>query len=76
MILPVGFGKIFKSIFSKNINLAGAPLGLQTSVGEVSFAMLIPVIGMILGFTHRRIYTIRKPREYVVTTAESNYKWN
>ena len=50
MILPVGFGKIFiESVLVKNINLAGAPLGLQTSVGEVSFAMLIPVIGMILG---------------------------
>ncbi|MDU5698542.1 MAG: Na+/H+ antiporter family protein [Haemophilus parainfluenzae] len=51
MILPVGFGKIFiESILVKNINLAGAPLGLQTSVGEVSFAMLIPVIGMIATF--------------------------
>ena len=49
MILPVGFGKIFiESVLVKNINLAGAPLGLQTSVGEVSFAMLIPVIGMMI----------------------------
>ena len=33
MILPVGFGKIFiESVLVKNINLAGASLGLQTSV--------------------------------------------
>ena len=71
MILPVGFGKIFiESVLVKNINLAGAPLGLQTSVGEVSFAMLIPVIGMILGLLTAVFVTYRKPREYVVTTAE------
>ena len=46
------------------------PLGLQTSVGEVSFAMLIPVIGMILGLLTAVFVTYRKPREYVVTTAE------
>ena len=71
MILPVGFGKIFiESVLVKNINLAGAPLGLQTSVGEVSFAMLIPVIGMILGLLTAVFITYRKPREYVLTTAE------
>ena len=71
MILPVGFGKIFiESVLVKNINLAGAPLGLQTSVGEVSFAMLIPVIGMILGLLTAVFVTYHKPREYVVTTAE------
>ena len=71
MILPVGFGKIFiESVLVKNINLAGAPLGLQTSVGEVSFAMLIPVIGMILGLLTAVFVTYRKPREYVVTKAE------
>ncbi len=71
MILPVGFGKIFiESVLVKNINLAGASLGLQTSVGEVSFAMLIPVIGMIFGLLTAVFVTYRKPREYVVTTAE------
>ena len=50
MLLPVGFGKIFiESILVKNINHVGAPLGLQTTVSEVSLAMMIPVIGMILG---------------------------
>ena len=39
-------------------------------IGEVSFAMLIPVIGMILGLLTAVFVTYRKPREYVVTTAE------
>ena len=50
MLLPVGFGKIFiESILVKNINEAGATLGLQTNVAQVSMGMLIPVMGMILG---------------------------
>ncbi|WP_295669044.1 Na+/H+ antiporter NhaC family protein [uncultured Haemophilus sp.] len=43
---------------------------LQTSVGEVSLAMLIPVSGMILGLLTAVFVTYRKPREYMVTTAE------
>ena len=71
MYLPVGFGKIFiESILVKNINEAGAALGLQTSVGEVSIAMTIPVIGMALGLLTAVFITYRKPREYIVHTAE------
>ena len=71
MLLPVGFGKIFiESILVKNINHVGAPLGLQTTVSEVSLAMMIPVIGMILGLLTAVFITYRKPREYAVTTAE------
>lgn len=76
MYLPVGFGKIFiESILVKNINEAGASLGLQTNVGEVSMAMTIPVIGMFLGLLTAVFITYRKPREYQVhieepTTAE------
>ena len=71
MLLPVGFGKIFiESILGKNINTVGGALGLQTSVGEVSLAMTIPVIGMILGLLTAIFITYRKPREYVVLTAE------
>ncbi|WP_109077595.1 Na+/H+ antiporter family protein [Aggregatibacter kilianii] len=71
MLLPVGFGKIFiESILVKNINTVGGPLGLQTTVGEVSLAMTIPVIGMILGLLTAVFITYRKPREYVVMTAE------
>ena len=71
MLLPVGFGKIFiESVLVKNINNVGASLGLQTTVGEVSFAMMIPVTGMILGLLTAVFITYRKPREYAVTTAE------
>ena len=71
MLLPVGFGKIFiESILVKNINHVGAPLGLQTTVSDVSLAMMIPVIGMILGLLTAVFITYRKPREYNVTTAE------
>ena len=71
MLLPVGFGKIFiESVLVKNINNVGASLGLQTTVGEVSLAMMIPVIGMILGLLTAVFITYRKPREYSVTTAE------
>ncbi|AEW76093.1 Na+/H+ antiporter NhaC [Aggregatibacter actinomycetemcomitans ANH9381] len=71
MLLPVGFGKIFiESILVKNINTVGNSLGLQTSVGEVSLAMTIPVIGMVLGLLTAVFITYRKPREYVVMSTE------
>ncbi|WP_386687224.1 Na+/H+ antiporter family protein [Lonepinella sp. MS14437] len=71
MLLPVGFGKIFiESILVKNINEVGANLGIHTSVAEVSMAMAIPVTGMILGLLFAIFVSYRKPREYVVTTAE------
>ncbi|OOF70611.1 Na+/H+ antiporter family protein [Rodentibacter caecimuris] len=73
MLLPVGFGKIFiESILVKNINQAGASLGLQTSVAEVSLAMLLPVTGMILGLLCAIFITYRKPREYISPNIESN----
>lgn len=69
MLLPVGFGKIFiESILVKNINQVGAGLGLQTNVAEVSLAMLIPVIGMVLGLLTAIFITYRKPREYAPST--------
>ena len=75
MLLPVGFGKIFiESVLVKNINNVGASLGLQTTVGEVSLAMIIPVMGMILGLLTAIFITYRKPREYVVATAEPTTK--
>lgn len=65
MWLPVGFGKIFiESILVKNINLAGAAVGLHTSVKEVSVAMLIPVLGMFLGLLVAVFISYRKPRHY------------
>ncbi|THA08825.1 Na+/H+ antiporter family protein, partial [Rodentibacter pneumotropicus] len=71
MLLPVGFGKIFiESILVKNINQAGANLGLQTDVTQVSLAMLLPVTGMILGLLTAVFITYRKPRKYNVLVEE------
>ncbi|HJF72650.1 Na+/H+ antiporter family protein [Gallibacterium anatis] len=71
MLLPVGFGKIFiENILVKNINEAGAQFGLQTSTAQVSLAMLIPVIGMILGLLTAIFISYRKPREYIVHSSE------
>lgn len=71
MLLPVGFGKIFiESILMKNINQAGAAFGLETNVAQISLAMSIPVIGMILGLLTAIFISYRKPREYQVVSAE------
>lgn len=71
MLLPVGFGKIFiESILVKNINQVGASLGLQTTVAEVSLAMAIPVVGMVLGLLTAIFFSYRKPREYAVMAKE------
>lgn len=75
ILLPVGFGKIFiESILVKNINQAGATLGLQTNVAQVSLAMLLPVIGMILGLLIAVFITYRKPREYNINVEEATTK--
>ncbi len=67
MLLPVGFGKIFiESVLVKNINNAGAALGLHTSVPEMSLAMTIPVIGMVIGLLTAVFITYRRPRVYDV----------
>lgn len=71
MLLPVGFGKIFiESVLVKNINQAGESLGLHTTVAEVSYAMLIPVTGMVLGLLIAVFISYRKPRQYIVVSKE------
>lgn len=71
MILPVGFGKIFiDNIIVTKVNEAGASLGLHTNAAQVSSAMLIPVMGMILGLLLAIFVSYRKPREYHVSAAE------
>ncbi|MBS9783174.1 MAG: Na+/H+ antiporter family protein [Pasteurella sp.] len=66
MLIPAGFGQIFiQSVLVKNINMAGTDLGLTTSVLQVSTAMIIPVLGMILGLLCAFFVTYRKPRTYI-----------
>ncbi|AIL32561.1 Na+/H+ antiporter family protein [Basilea psittacipulmonis] len=67
MLLPIGFGKIFiESILVKNINEAAATLEhpFVTTVSQVSYGMVIPVIGMILGLLCAVFISYRKPRIY------------
>lgn len=72
MILPVGFGKIFiDNIIVTKINEAGSAFGLHTSAAQVSSAMLIPVLGMILGLLIAVFWSYRKPREYLNTTSKT-----
>lgn len=73
MILPVGFGKIFiDNIIVTNINKAGLELGLQTTATQVSSAMLLPVLGMILGLLIAVFFTYRKPRNYQSETIQES----
>ncbi|WP_373818134.1 Na+/H+ antiporter family protein [Glaesserella sp.] len=71
MLIPAGFGQIFiENILVKNINQAGESLGLVTNTLEVTKAMAVPVIGMILGLFLALFVTYRKPREYVENIKE------
>ncbi len=66
MLIPAGFGQIFiENILVKNINQAGAAQGLVTNTLQVTQAMAIPVVGMILGLFLALFVTYRKPRVYV-----------
>ncbi len=66
MLIPAGFGQIFiENILVKNINQAGEAQGLMTNTLQVTQAMAIPVVGMILGLFLALFVTYRKPRVYV-----------
>ncbi|AWX16300.1 sodium:proton antiporter [Mergibacter septicus] len=72
MLLPIGFGKIFiESILVANINQVGQSFNLHTTTTQVSLAMLIPVMGMILGLLFAVFVSYRKPREYLSVTQET-----
>lgn len=65
MLIPAGFGQIFiESILVKNINQAGENFGLVATVGTVTQAMAIPVLGMIVGLFLALFVSYRKPRTY------------
>lgn len=65
MLIPAGFGQIFiESILVKNINAAGEKFNLITNTAQVTQAMLIPVLGMILGLLFALFVSYRKPRVY------------
>ncbi|WP_163557269.1 Na+/H+ antiporter family protein [Halomonas sp. NO4] len=65
MLLPVGFGSIFlNDILLANLNQSGAELGLEVTRGMVPLAMVIPIVGMLLGLAVAVLWSYRRPRRY------------
>ncbi|MBE4907434.1 Na+/H+ antiporter family protein [Bacillus luteolus] len=60
ILLPVGFGKIFHDILQTNM----MDSGLEVSVSDIPIAMLIPVLGMLVGLLWAVFFSYRKPRNY------------
>lgn len=71
MLIPAGFGQIFlESILVKNINESGAQFNLVATTPEMTKAMFIPVLGMIVGLLFSFFVSYRKPRTYAENTPE------
>jgi len=64
MLLPVGFGAIFHDTVAGNITKNG----LAVDASLLPRAMLIPAVGMVIGFIVSLAISYRKPRQY--TTIE------
>ena len=60
MLLPYGFGFIFHELLTKQMKLAG----LTIDMADIPKAMVIPVIGMVIGLLVAIFISYRKPREY------------
>lgn len=60
MILPYGFGFIFHDLLTKQMKLAG----LTIDMADIPKAMLIPVIGLVIGLLIAIFISYRKPRVY------------
>lgn len=64
-LLPMGFGAIFlNEILLVNANQVGNPLGLTVTAEMMPKAMLLPVMGILLGMVVAIFVTYRKPRDY------------
>lgn len=59
IMIPVGYGLIFQQIIQRNMALSGQEILLR----DVSFAMLVPGLGMVVGLFVSIFITYRKPRE-------------
>lgn len=59
IMVPIGYGLIFQQIIQENMVLNGQVIRL----GDVSLAMLIPGLGMIVGLIISIYVTYRKPRD-------------
>ena len=60
MILPYGFGFLFHDLLAKQMKLAG----LTIDMADIPKAMLIPVIGIVIGLVVAIFISYRKPRTY------------
>lgn len=59
ILLPVGFGKIFHEILATNMGQSGLPI----DPSDIMSAMLIPILGMVLGLV-AALFVYRKERNY------------
>ncbi|TFB13905.1 sodium:proton antiporter [Filobacillus milosensis] len=66
IMLPVGFGLIFQGIIQENM----IENGIEISLSEVTQAMLVPGLGMVVGLLIAIFITYRKKRDYSQVTPE------
>ncbi|MDQ0351988.1 putative histidine transporter YuiF (NhaC family) [Alkalibacillus filiformis] len=66
IMVPLGFGLIFQGIIRDNM----AENGLSIALNEVTLAMLVPGLGMVLGLIIALTITYRKKRDYSVIEPE------
>lgn len=59
IVLPVGFGQIFQGMLRDNM----ADAGLNVPLGDIPYALIIPVAGMVVGLI-LSVIVYRKPKQY------------
>ncbi|MBU5244178.1 Na+/H+ antiporter family protein [Bacillus sp. FSL K6-1012] len=59
IVLPVGFGQIFQGMLKDNM----ADAGLNVPLGDIPYALIIPVAGMVVGLI-LSVVVYRKPKVY------------
>lgn len=70
ILLPVGFGYIFQDILKTNI----VENGLDIQMGDIFYAMLLPVAGLVVGLVIAIFISYRKPRIYESFNNEEGQK--
>ncbi|MGQ5110159.1 Na+/H+ antiporter family protein [Bacillus halotolerans] len=59
IVLPIGFGQIFQGMLKDNM----ADAGLNVPLGDIPYALIIPVAGMVVGLI-LSVIVFRKPKVY------------
>ncbi|TWT22984.1 Na+/H+ antiporter family protein [Planomicrobium sp. CPCC 101110] len=60
ILLPYGFGLIFHDIVATQMELAGMPIDMA----DIPRAMVIPVLGLVVGLAVAVFISYRRPRDY------------